>query len=173
MSLYHLLCGRKKMCLLQQWFNYSFCNRGHGCRKVLFASSIHRKEVWVFQVMIFILTGIFIPFPCLFPSCMSSLWSLSYSLWVWLVLGHISGLTSADTETNIDVIMAKCSSQSCLWGVGGLDLILQLFVDFDMDKEKFSVWALFAFNNGVAWSQAVEFLVLLRSSKGKKRNNFP
>lgn len=128
--LYHLLCGRKKMCFLQQWFNSSFCNRGHGCRKVLFASSIHRKEVWVsFQFMIFILTGIFIPSPCLFPSCMSSFWCLSYSVWVWIVLGHIFGLTSADAETNIDIVMAK-HLQPVLWGVGELDLILQLWHGF-------------------------------------------
>lgn len=136
MSLYHLLCGRKKMCLLQQWFNYSFCNRGHGCRKVLFASSIHRKEVWVFQFMVFILTGIFIPFSSLFPSCMSSIWCLSYSLWVLILLGHIFGLTSADEETNIDVVMAKpapanpaCEQcEDWIW-------FHSFSVDFDMDKE--------------------------------------
>lgn len=65
-----LLWGMKKMCLLQQWcgvsFDFSFCNRGHGCRKVLFASSIYRKEVWVFQCTIFILTAVILPSSLLF-----------------------------------------------------------------------------------------------------------
>lgn len=174
MSLYHLLCGRKKMCFLQQWFNYSFCNRGHGCRKVLFASSIHRKEVWVsFQFLIFILTGIFIPFPCLFPSCMSSFWCLSFSGWVWIVLGHIFGLTSADAETNVDVVTAK-HLQPVLWRGENWIWFYSFNVDFDVDIEKFHVWTLHFFSIGVVWSQAVGVFSAVKElrRRKKKRNTF-
>lgn len=159
MALYHLLSGKKKMCLLQQWFNYSFCNRGHGCRKVLFASSIHRKEVWVFQFMIFILTGIFHPFSL--PACiMHELSLVSVLLCMsWIVLGHIFGLTSADAETNIDVVMAK---PDWIW-------FYSFSVDFDMDKEKFLVWMLHVFNIGVASSPAVGGFSAVREFKRKKK----
>lgn len=144
------------MCLLQQWFNYSFCNRGHGCRKVLFASSIHRKEVWVLQFIIFILPGIFIPFFCLFPSCMSSIWCLSYFVWVWIVLGHSFGLTSADAETKCWCSNGKTApaSPACEEWEDWI-CFYSFSVDFDLDKEKFLVWTSHVFSIGVAWSQAV------------------
>lgn len=173
MSLYHLLCGRKKMYLFQQWFNNSFCNRGHGCRKVLFASSIHRKEVWVFQFIIFILTGIFIPFSCLFPSCMSLVWCLSYSVWVWIALGHTFGLISADAETKYWCSNGKtCSSQSCLWGVGGLALILQLCCGFWYGQNEISSLNFACVQYWCSLITSSWSFSAVKEFRRKKRNNF-
>lgn len=120
MALYHLLSGKKKMCLLQQWFNYSFCNRGHGCRKVLFASSIHRKEVWVFQFMIFILTGIFHPFSL--PACIMHELSL---------VSVLLCMSLDCTGSHFWFDFSRCRNKYwCSYGKTWLDLILQLFCGF-------------------------------------------
>lgn len=109
----------------------------------------------------------------LLPSCMSLMWSLSPSVWVWIVLGHIFVWTPADVETKRWCSHGKTAASVLPVMSGETVSVFTAFLG------RFDVWQSEISCLKVAWFQywcslntsSWSFLVLL-STSSRRRDSF-